>query len=536
MKIKFCHWLTVIALFTLSTLNSQLSTACAQGTAFTYQGRLISGGAPANGSYDIAFTLFATNTTGVAIAGPVTNAAVAVTNSLFTTLVDFGGVFTGGSNWLQIAVSTNSANTFTNLTPRQQITPTPYALYAPNAGSAATATSANSVAAANITGSLSTGQLPVGVLTNGASGVNLSGAFSGNGSGLTGLNAAQLNGTISSANLPYGLGGNGNTAGAGSAVVAGGIFNNAGSGAAVSGGSQNTASGSTSVVSGGTQNTAGGNYSVVAGGQQNTASGPDATVAGGNQNFATNNYAAVSGGVNNTAGGYAAAVMGGDNNFALGSVSTVSGDHNTASGADSFAAGHLANATNDGSFVWADSQGPSFYSLNNNSFNVQAHGGARFVTGGAGLTVDGPVSGTSFSGTFTGNGANVTNVNAATLGGIGSAGFWKTNGNTGANPTNGAYLGTADNYPLELHVNGQRGLRLEFVTNSIDGQSINVIGGSFLNLVSNSVVGATIGGGGNASLPTRFWPTSERLAAACSTRPPASMQPWLVAILTPPAD
>ena len=34
--------------------------------------------------------LYSTNTTGVAVAVPVTNTAVAVTNGLFTTVVDFG--------------------------------------------------------------------------------------------------------------------------------------------------------------------------------------------------------------------------------------------------------------------------------------------------------------------------------------------------------------------------------------------------------------------------------------------------------------
>src|SRR5580704_10607372 len=114
----------------LSTLNSQVSTAFAQGTAFTYQGRLNNNGSPANGSYDIAFSLYNASLAGSPIAGPVTNTAVAVTNGLFTTLVDFGNAFTGTSNWLQIAVSTNGANAFTNLTPRQQLTPVPYAEFA----------------------------------------------------------------------------------------------------------------------------------------------------------------------------------------------------------------------------------------------------------------------------------------------------------------------------------------------------------------------------------------------------------------------
>ena len=124
-----------LALAFLSILNPQLSTTLAQGTAFTYQGRLNNSGNPASGSYDMAFSLFATNSSGVPFAGPVTNTAVAVSNGLFTTMVDFGNVFTGGSNWLEIAVSTNGANDFVTLAPRQQLTPVPYAITAQSAGS-----------------------------------------------------------------------------------------------------------------------------------------------------------------------------------------------------------------------------------------------------------------------------------------------------------------------------------------------------------------------------------------------------------------
>jgi hypothetical protein len=38
--------------------------ALAQGTAFTYQGRLQNNGNPANGTYDLGFSLFATNSGG----------------------------------------------------------------------------------------------------------------------------------------------------------------------------------------------------------------------------------------------------------------------------------------------------------------------------------------------------------------------------------------------------------------------------------------------------------------------------------------
>jgi hypothetical protein len=171
----------------------------AQGTAFTYQGRLNNGGSMANGSFDLAFTLYATNITGSAIVGPVTNSAVSVTNGLFTTPVDFGNVFNGTSNWLQIAVSTNGANSFTILAPRQQLTPAPYAVYSANAGSAITATtaaSANSVLATNISGTIPLTHLPAQVVTNGNGGVTLSGNFSGSGAGLTlGQSASTVYGT-----------------------------------------------------------------------------------------------------------------------------------------------------------------------------------------------------------------------------------------------------------------------------------------------------------------------------------------------------
>jgi hypothetical protein len=185
----------------LATLNAHLATVLAQGTAFTYQGRLNSSGSPASGSYDLVFTLYNTNTAGIAIAEPATNSAVAVTNGLFTTLVDFGpGVFTGTSNWLAIAVSTNGANTFSLLTPRQQVTPTPYALYSANAGTAATA---SSVPAADVTGTLGLGQLPPAVLTNSATSVSLSGAFIGNGGGLTNIADWHLGGNTGTTNGNY---------------------------------------------------------------------------------------------------------------------------------------------------------------------------------------------------------------------------------------------------------------------------------------------------------------------------------------------
>ncbi|HEY3762403.1 MAG TPA: VCBS repeat-containing protein [Verrucomicrobiae bacterium] len=179
----------------LAAFHSPFSSVHAQGTAFTYQGRLNNSGAPANGSYDLAFTLYTTNTTGSIYAGPVTNLAVAVTNGLFITLVDFGNAYTGAGNWLQVAVSTNGANAFTTLAPRQQITPTPYALMANSAsnllGNLSTAQLSGSIAASSISGTLSSSQL--GGVYTGAVALNNSGnSFSGNGGGLTNVSLSGI--------------------------------------------------------------------------------------------------------------------------------------------------------------------------------------------------------------------------------------------------------------------------------------------------------------------------------------------------------
>jgi len=53
------------------------------GTAFTYQGRLVTGGNPANGTYDFQFTLYDADNGGANL-GTVTVDDVAVAGGLFT--------------------------------------------------------------------------------------------------------------------------------------------------------------------------------------------------------------------------------------------------------------------------------------------------------------------------------------------------------------------------------------------------------------------------------------------------------------------
>lgn len=179
------------ALVILPVLIGGIHHAAAQGTAFTYQGQLDNGTNPVTGLYNFKFDTFNAETGGSVIGAAVTNTAVPVTNGLFTTIIDFGsGVFTAGvTNWLHIQVTTNGGTVFTSLTPRQELTPTPNAIYAETAS------------AAGLTGTIPTADLSGtygGVLTFD----NAGNSFTGNGSGLTGLNASQLTtGTVSDARL-----------------------------------------------------------------------------------------------------------------------------------------------------------------------------------------------------------------------------------------------------------------------------------------------------------------------------------------------
>jgi hypothetical protein len=133
----------------------------AQGaSAFTYQGRLRDGGVDANGDYTLIFSLFDAVTGGNRIGGTVTNSHF-VTNGVFSVNLDFGpNAFDGNARWLDITVQ-NGADSET-LSPRAQILPAPYALYARTAGGV----SGGTVSASNVVAS----------------------SFQGNGFGLTNLN------------------------------------------------------------------------------------------------------------------------------------------------------------------------------------------------------------------------------------------------------------------------------------------------------------------------------------------------------------
>lgn len=170
----------------------------AQGTAFSYQGQLSNGGSPANGSYDFAFTLYNVSTS---VAGPITNSAVTVSNGLFTTVLDFGpGLFTGTNYWLSIGVRPAGVGGFTTLSPRQPLTPAPYAIFATTSsnlsGTLPSSQLSGALPSAQISGAYSS------AVTFSNSADSFLGAFAGNGSSLSNLTASQLTaGTVADARL-----------------------------------------------------------------------------------------------------------------------------------------------------------------------------------------------------------------------------------------------------------------------------------------------------------------------------------------------
>jgi trimeric autotransporter adhesin len=157
----------ILFFITLFTLMLCVAQAATLPTAFTYQGRLSDNGQPANGIYDLRFSIFDAANGGALVAGPLTNSATSASNGLFTVTLDFGGsVFDGNTRWLEIEVETSGTTSFTTLSPRQPLTPAPSALFAVNSALAATATTASSVAASavsptqlNTTGAPASGQV-----------------------------------------------------------------------------------------------------------------------------------------------------------------------------------------------------------------------------------------------------------------------------------------------------------------------------------------------------------------------------------------
>ena len=374
----------------------------AQGTAFTYQGRLNNSTNPAAGKFDLSFALYDAATAGTQQGLLLTNAATFFTNGLFTVTLDFGNQFPGAARWLEIGVRSNGvATAFTTLAPRQPLTPAPYATYATYAASAGglfygLTIQNNTNGSPNVVGGAANNYVASGVIgatisgggaasdlygdhdntitayfgtIGGGAGNAASGPFATVGGGsqnaASGNNSTVGGGSENYASGTYNTtvgGGYDNTASGDYSTIGGGLFNTVGGwGSTVGGGDGNVANGWCAIVGGGFINNANGQAAVVAGGSANTASGDYSIISGGTNNIASGQYSTVSGGNGNNANGQYAAIPGGNGNSAAGDFS--------------FAGGNHASAPYQGDFVWADDNGGNFAATGINQFAVRASGG-----------------------------------------------------------------------------------------------------------------------------------------------------------------
>ncbi len=413
-------------------------------------------GAPASGIYDLSFTAYDDSSAGNLVSGPVTEAPVTVSNGVFNVVVDLGdGTFTGPRIWLQIGVRTNgNTNAYVLLTPRQEVLPSPYAIYSEQSGWAAftpEAVSANSV----INGAVAAPQLNTPTAPSSGQVLSFDGTSlvwalpsGGNGSGwsLTGnagtapgvnflgttdsepltLRASGQNGLqlqyVSHSGFPYlnNQFGMNVLAGWWGNVISNGVL-----GATIAGGGENGVNRST----------------------LQSFSYP---------NVVTGDFGSVGGGYGNTAGNLAV-VPGG----AL----------NTASGAFSFAAGVQSVAQNDGCFVWSGSLSTPFASTADNQFLIRA-------SGGVGINTNSPHEFLTIAGVTTYN--NGLKLTGGTAGGTGMAlentsiaGHKFDLISTGANDGPGAgafgiYDETTGNYGLVLSPSGTVSVNVLTITGGAD--------------------------------------------------------------------
>jgi hypothetical protein len=405
--------------------------AAPAGSAFTYQGKLTNAGAPVNGTCELSISLWDAATAG-GFLDSNTFPAVPISAGLFTVQLDYGaGPFTGQARWLETAVRCASDVNYVTLSPRTQLTATPYALYSLNNWSLG----GNSGTGGNgFVGTTDNTALTIGVNSTAALRIvpqpqspNIVGGYSGN------TVAADMYGQTIAGGGTYGYenrvmnnfgavgGGRGNHADTYGSTIAGGIENQTTSDyATVAGGLHNYATGSSSGIGGGFYNVASGYVAYIGGGDLNIAGVQNATVGGGYANEITGGQlianVTIGGGVFNKASGFSATIAGGHGNEATAEWSSIGGGgFNKASGARSatVSGGEYNIAGGTGSTV-----GGGGWTGGASSGN-QALGTASTIGGGYGNLIS-PDGG---SGTIGGGQQNQitaltgTNLNLATIGG-----------------------------------------------------------------------------------------------------------------------
>lgn len=157
------------------------------GTGIPYSGILLVGGVPANGPYDLTFTLYDALTGGTQVGTTLTSLNVTVTDGHYEALLDFGNLaFWGQARWIQIAYRPAGSGSYTTITPRRSVPVVPYAVtLSPGAVVTATTQSQPALTLINTGIGLSATGDSRGVYGNSNSGYGVYG-YSSNGNGVYG--------------------------------------------------------------------------------------------------------------------------------------------------------------------------------------------------------------------------------------------------------------------------------------------------------------------------------------------------------------
>ncbi|MFX0201124.1 MAG: hypothetical protein ACFFCW_33820 [Candidatus Hodarchaeota archaeon] len=122
-----------LAGFALISNTGEANAQSIMGSAFTYQGFLMDSNVPANGSYEFQFELFDAPSGGNKTGGTLSQTTTVI-DGQFSVVLDFGvDAFPGIRRYLEIKVRQTGSGSFTTLSPRQELTPTPHALHSRSA-------------------------------------------------------------------------------------------------------------------------------------------------------------------------------------------------------------------------------------------------------------------------------------------------------------------------------------------------------------------------------------------------------------------
>jgi hypothetical protein len=397
-------------------LTATSSSYAALDPGFTYQGELRISGVPIDGDHDFRFRLYESESGGTAIGPVLTLDDVAVSEGVFSVLLDFGSApLDGQARFLEIDVRPSGAGSYETLSPRTRLATTPYAWAA--AVALTDSVDGDSIVDGSVDGDeIDAGEVQrrvvnacpggqfiraideqgtavCGSAAGGGSAWSLSGnagtdpasdfvgtsddqalVIGSNGQAVARFEAVSLTAPAGfTANIRLGSPDNVLQSGVRGGTISGGGVPATDPGSffnpnrvsddfgTVGGGQDNVAGnddGSTgnhpwATVGGGVDNIAGREASTVGGGKTNQVLGENGTVAGGFENFITDKGATIGGGEQNRAAGTASTVSGGFENTASGIESVVAGGgFNSATGGRSTVAGGESNCAG-GDYSWA---------------------------------------------------------------------------------------------------------------------------------------------------------------------------------------